>query len=132
MSLQIKNIFNRPLSPHLTIYSSELTSIYSIWHRITGLILILILITNFSILKFSTFFVLGGLYEFFFVTFLWIKNSFFINFIIFFCYHMLNGIRHIIWDLGFILPINKVLISAKFINLCLFFYSIYYFFQILN
>ena len=45
-------ILNKPLAPHLTIYSSQFTSIYSIWHRITGVTLILILVLYLTFLKF--------------------------------------------------------------------------------
>lgn len=119
MCIKLKTVLNRPLTPHLTIYSSQLTSIYSIWHRITGIILILTLISYISFLKFNSFFIYSIISESYLNINLWIQNTLFLNLVIFFLYHMLNGIRHISWDLGFILPIKTVLNSAKFLVLIL-------------
>lgn len=101
-NLNTKKIHDkRPLSPHLTIYKPQLSSITSILHRITGVWLFIGLIgfiwwvvcsiyTSFdnAIAKpeiFET--VIGRL-----VLLSWTISLF---------YHFLNGIRHLIWDAGY-------------------------------
>lgn len=123
-----KKILNRPLTPHLTIYSSQLTSVYSIWHRITGLVTIFSLLTYLIFLKVSSCFINSPILK----ISLWAQNVFFLVLIIFFYYHMLNGIRHINWDLGFILPIKKVSSSAIFISLTLLFYFVFLILKIVS
>lgn len=123
-----KKIQNRPLTPHLTIYSSQVTSVYSIWHRITGLSLIFALALYLSFLKFNSYFIC----ELEIKIDVWVQNSFFLILTIFFYYHVLNGIRHISWDLGFILPINTVLNSARFLSLALFCYFVILVLKIVN
>ncbi len=93
---------NLPLSPHLQIYKPQITSILSISHRITGFALNLCLI----ILVLGLFCVMLG--EKYFNFYLKFFNSTPSRIIIYisllgFFYHMLNGIRHIIWDFGFFL-----------------------------
>jgi succinate dehydrogenase (ubiquinone) cytochrome b560 subunit len=100
---------NRPQSPHLTIYKPQLTSMLSITHRGTGMALtgyaaifagaalvcpdgansIVSLIESMNLgvvglsaLKFSIAFP--------------------------FAYHTVNGVRHLIWDLGKFLSIKEV------------------------
>ena len=91
-----------PLSPHLQIYKPQITSLLSLSHRISGVALNFVLII----------FVLGllciTLGESYFELLISLINSFPIKIIIFlailgFSYHFLNGIRHIIWDFGFLL-----------------------------
>lgn len=121
-------ILNRPLTPHLTIYSSQLTSIYSIWHRLTGLVLIFSLILYLSFLKFTSCFIYRLTLDFY----LWIQNAFFLVLVIIFFYHGLNGLRHISWDLGFILPIKNVLSSAIIISFILFCYFVFLLLKIIH
>ncbi len=90
----------RPLSPHLQIYRPQLTSIMSIFHRASGLYLSLglpVLVWGlWSMAKgeaaFDSFrsLMMGILGQLFCV--LWIAA---------FCYHLLNGLRHLGWDAGF-------------------------------
>lgn len=42
---------NRPISPHLTIYKPQLSSLLSIWHRISGVCLVVCFITLILISK---------------------------------------------------------------------------------
>lgn len=111
----MKKVFNRPLTPHLTVYSAQYTSIYSIWHRITAITLIFLIIFYLFSLKLSSYGIINLLYKYFYLN-LWINNAIYLNIIIFFSYHTFNGLRHIIWDLGFILPISKVINSSQVIN----------------
>jgi succinate dehydrogenase / fumarate reductase, cytochrome b subunit len=91
---------NRPLSPHLSIYRFAYTMALSILHRATGLLLAagLILLVAF----FAS--VAGG--EDSFSVFRSFASSIvgrllIAAFLIGFCYHLANGIRHLVWDLGF-------------------------------
>jgi len=91
---------NNPLSPHLEIYKWQISSLLSIAHRIVGVINILA-ITLICIWILSL--LLGeNSYE---ITELFLK-SFFGKFIIVslcwtFSFHILNEIRHLIWDMGY-------------------------------
>ena len=91
---------NNPLSPHLQIYKWQISSLLSITHRIVGVINI-IAITFICIWTLSL--LLGeNSYE---ITEIFLK-SFFGKFLIVslcwtFSFHILNEIRHLIWDMGY-------------------------------
>jgi succinate dehydrogenase / fumarate reductase cytochrome b subunit len=96
----------RPLSPHLTIYRPQLTSMTSIFTRLTGNALIvgsLMIVWWFSALAsgpeaydrangFMTSW-FGDLIMFGSVASLW--------------YHTLAGVRHLVWDSGYMLDIES-------------------------
>ena len=94
----------RPISPHLSIYRPQLTSVMSIFHRFTGIFLYLgIIFTSWLIFalvyypdclqniasKISDYRILINLMKL--ALFGW-SFSFF--------YHLLNGVRHLFWDAG--------------------------------
>ena len=112
---------NLPLSPHLQIYKPQITSLLSISHRITGLAL------NFSLII-SVFGLLSlSLGEQYYNLFIYLINSYPFKILIFltilgFSYHLLNGIRHIIWDLGFFLE-NKSSAIFGYLIICFAFIS---------
>ena len=91
---------NRPLSPHLSIYKPQMSSVLSILHRITGVGLFigaLILV----------WWIIAGVYSSFNPNvLLWSFWNSLIGKILLFCwsaalfYHLLNGIRHLFWDVG--------------------------------
>ena len=89
-----------PLSPHLQIYRWHISSLISITHRISGIINLLALILIFFWLLFLSF---GeNNYELFLLSI----NSFFGKFILIgftwsMCFHILSGIRHFAWDMGY-------------------------------
>ncbi len=100
-----------PLSPHLQIYRWHISSLLSITHRISGIINLLALILIFFwLLTFS----LGeNNYE----LFLSIINSFFGKFILIgftwsMSFHLLSGVRHLFWDLGYGFEIKTANISG--------------------
>lgn len=133
MNSKTINALNRPLTPHLTIYTSQLTSIYSIWHRISGIALILSLVIFLSFLKSNLYFIYGlACTKYFLLDVLWVNNSLFLNLMIFLSYHMLNGVRHIVWDLGFILPVKIVLNSAKILGFIICCYIVFLTLKIVN
>lgn len=122
-------IVNRPLSPHLTIYIPQLSSIFSIWHRITGLLLISILSFVIIIVKFIlwVFLDFSIIHVIFYVknNILWFWNIAFLNISILIFYHLLNGIRHIIWDLGFYLKIEYINVTALYLIFVIAIFFIY-------
>ena len=100
-----------PLSPHLQIYKWQISSLLSITHRISGIINLLALILIFFwliVLSFGE-----SNYE----LFLLIINSFFGKFILIgftwsMIFHLLSGIRHLAWDLGYGFEIKTANISG--------------------
>nr|QFK69617.1 succinate dehydrogenase subunit 3 [Pogonatum inflexum] len=113
---------NRPLSPHLTIYKPQLTSTFSIFHRISGAFLATMVFSSILLLK------IGDLnltsyyfywYAFFFTFYFhWLILSV-VNFtLLALCYHMSNGIRHLLWDLGLFLELSKVYTSGIIMLFC--------------
>nr|YP_009710068.1 succinate:cytochrome c oxidoreductase subunit 3 [Coleochaete scutata]QFU80173.1 succinate:cytochrome c oxidoreductase subunit 3 [Coleochaete scutata]QIQ23025.1 succinate:cytochrome c oxidoreductase subunit 3 [Coleochaete scutata] len=115
--------FNRPLSPHLTIYRPQLTSILSIFHRISGASLAIFLIISILFFKmcefnlcfyyFYLFVFYTATYPFYWILFTWIHLTF-----LSLCYHMSNGIRHLLWDFGFFLDLPKVYVSGIIMLIC--------------
>ncbi|RLK02687.1 succinate dehydrogenase, cytochrome b556 subunit [Ruegeria conchae] len=91
---------NRPLSPHLTIYRPQMTSISSIMVRITGLASFgLALLVVWWLLAAAT---SAGAYDLInglMTSFLGDLVMFGAAWAIF--YHMLGRLRHVIWDLGY-------------------------------
>ncbi len=96
---------NRPLSPHLSIYRPQLTSITSILTRITGNALLI------SALFIVWWFLAAATSEEYFNVANGVITSWFGDLVMFFSvlglwYHTLAGIRHLIWDnaIGLDLP----------------------------
>ena len=105
------NDSNNPLSPHLQIYRWHISSLLSITHRISGLINLLALILIFFWL------IVLSLGESNYELFLFIINSFFGKFILIgfswsMIFHLLSGIRHLAWDLGYGFEIKTANISG--------------------
>ena len=105
------NDFKNPLSPHLQIYRWHISSLLSITHRIAGVInLIALIFVFFWLITFS----FG---ENNYQSFLLIINSFFGKFILIgfswsMSFHLLSGIRHLVWDLGYGFEIKTANISG--------------------
>ena len=96
-----------PLTPHLQIYKWQISSLLSITHRITGVI------NAIAISLICIWFLFTINYEK--ILFENILNSFFGKFISIslcwtFSFHILNEIRHLIWDAGygFDIKISKI------------------------
>ena len=97
----------RPLSPHLQVYRPQLTSVLSILHRGTGLFLVLgTLMVSFWVIALA----LG--HNIFVVYQTWLGSLIgkvllvFWSFSLF--YHWANGIRHLLWDIGWGYDIDRV------------------------
>ena len=105
---------DRPLSPHLQIYKPQLTAVLSIAHRASGIFLVLgtLLLVYWltalaqgpeSYAQAQAFFssVLGRL-----ILLPWVFALF---------YHLCNGIRHLMWDMGAGFEITTVYLSGKIV-----------------
>ncbi|KAL7025080.1 hypothetical protein ACKWTF_013327 [Chironomus riparius] len=105
--------FNRPQSPHLTIYAPQLTAMLSITHRGTG----------FALAGYVAMLGLAGLgcpeganavvaglesLQLGAVTLAGFKFCFAFPF----AYHMMNGVRHLFWDTGKFLSIKEVYMTG--------------------
>ena len=105
------NDSKNPLSPHLQIYRWHISSLLSITHRISGIINLLALILIFFWLLFLS--TGESNYE----LFLKLINSFFGKFILIgftwsMSFHLLSGIRHLFWDMGYGFEIKTANISG--------------------
>ena len=90
----------RPLSPHLQIYKPLITTVRSIAHRITGVVLsggavalvfwLLALASGPEAFEVAQ--IVAGSWFGYLCLFVW-------SFCLF--YHLANGIRHLAWDLGY-------------------------------
>jgi succinate dehydrogenase / fumarate reductase cytochrome b subunit len=89
----------RPLSPHLSIYRPQITSVLSITHRITGAGLAFgalfatwwLLSVASGIDTYTTFYGFAKS---------WLGRLMLFGFLWSVTYHMLNGVRHLVWDTG--------------------------------
>jgi succinate dehydrogenase / fumarate reductase, cytochrome b subunit len=90
----------RPLSPHLTVFRPILTMMMSIVHRITGAAL------YFGTLLLAWWLIAAASGPNPFATVQWVMGSIIGRLVLFgytwaLIHHMLGGIRHIIWDIGY-------------------------------
>lgn len=102
----------RPTSPHLTVYTIQFGSFFSIFSRVTGLILTLVL----AIVIFLAYFTKYGNthYIIYSVSFILVRStylSFFTSFFILlvlisFYYHLFSSTRYISWFFG--VPVLKM------------------------
>ncbi|WP_047466091.1 succinate dehydrogenase, cytochrome b556 subunit [Rhizobium rhizogenes] len=91
---------NRPLSPHLQIYKPIPTMIMSIVHRITGCAL------YFGTLLVAWWLIAAATGQGSFELVNWIMGTIIGRFVLFgytwaLLHHMLGGLRHFMWDLGY-------------------------------
>ena len=96
----------RPTSPHLQIYSWQWTMVFSITHRLTGLFISVgMVFLSFKLLLLA----FGGAESFAYIG-IFSRQPFFFALKIFFTwsllFHMLNGVRHLIWDGGAMLSLG--------------------------
>nr|YP_009317518.1 succinate:cytochrome c oxidoreductase subunit 3 [Gelidium isabelae]AOX48970.1 succinate:cytochrome c oxidoreductase subunit 3 [Gelidium isabelae] len=116
--LQYVLFLNRPLSPHLTIYTPQLSSLSSIWHRLSGVFILTFLILEFSFI--NSIFSCGIQNPILSFNIAYdIKRVLLILSLSVFIYHSLSGIRYLIWDLGFLLHQNYLSNFMLFVSLIL-------------
>jgi succinate dehydrogenase / fumarate reductase cytochrome b subunit len=116
----------RPLSPHLQIYKLQLTSLLSITHRFTGIILtagvffiivwLLLIGLGQSYYSYLHSFLQGFIGKI--LVFVWVYSFF---------YHLFNGIRHLFWDAGLGFDLKTVYRSGWAVVIAsVFFTAIFY------
>lgn len=97
----------RPLSPHLQVYRPQITSMMSILHRVTGVLLALaaFVLTAWLVVSAGDTAAFDG-FQF------WAGSMFgkiaLVSFTAALVYHFLNGIRHLLWDVGWGFELPKV------------------------
>jgi succinate dehydrogenase / fumarate reductase cytochrome b subunit len=105
------NDSKNPLSPHLQIYRWQISSLVSIFHRITGIINVMgltIICLWIGLLFFGE--SRYGLINIFFQSYF--GKVFIMGFVWSYSFHLLSGIRHLILDLGYGYEIKTANISA--------------------
>jgi succinate dehydrogenase / fumarate reductase cytochrome b subunit len=98
---------SRPLSPHMTIYRPQITSMLSIAHRLTGIGLALgaVMVVWWLLAAAADpgyFAVIDDLWT------SWIGHLVWLGITWALAYHFLNGIRHLVWDTGHGLDLPSV------------------------
>lgn len=96
----------RPLSPHLQVYSPQLTSVMSILHRITGAA------NTIGLLLFSAWLIAMAINEKTYMCFVDFMATPFgqvllIGWSFSVYYHLCNGIRHLFWDAGYLFKLKN-------------------------
>jgi len=102
---------SRPLSPHLQVYRPQITSVLSIGHRFTGLVLsvgTLLLVWWLVALArgpeaFASAQALVGS---------WFGRLLLLGWTFSLFYHLANGIRHLFWDAGYGFEIKTTTVSG--------------------
>ena len=103
---------SHPTSPHLQIYRLPLTALLSITHRITGVILAIgcaVLICVLAAAAES-----AAAYEMIAAHFAtWYGQIFLLGLVFSLYLHFCNGVRHLIWDVGYGFELDTVDLTAK-------------------
>ncbi|PIE00712.1 MAG: succinate dehydrogenase, cytochrome b556 subunit [Thiothrix nivea] len=110
----MKTSSNRPLSPHLQVYKPQLTSVLSIFHRGTGVVIaigsILVAYWLSSVASgpdaYATASAILGSFLGKLILFGWTWALF---------YHLCNGIRHLLWDFGFGFELPTTYLTGKIV-----------------
>lgn len=102
---------DRPLSPHLQVYRPQITSVLSILHRMTGVALTLgLILLVWWFIAAATgpeyFIFVDGLLRSPLGALVMLGSAFAL------AYHTLNGIRHLIWDMGYGFDLDSVSTSG--------------------
>ena len=101
----------RPLSPHLSIYKPQLTSVLSISHRLTGVVLSVgtVLLVWWLVAAASgerAFAAAQGFWG------SWIGLLLLFGWTFSLFFHLCNGIRHLLWDAGWGFDLRQTYISG--------------------
>lgn len=102
---------SRPLSPHIQVYRPQWTSVLSILHRISGLLLSagMLLVTAWLVALAGGPESFSGLQS---VLSHPLMIVLLVGWTLALFYHLLNGIRHLIWDAGMMMDIPSARRSA--------------------
>jgi len=101
----------RPLSPHLQIYRPQWTSVLSISHRLTGILLSVGLVGVVVWLVAlasgpNAYETVQAIYSHPVPTIAWVAWTFALF------YHLCNGVRHLFWDAGYLLDLKGAFASG--------------------
>jgi succinate dehydrogenase / fumarate reductase cytochrome b subunit len=101
-----------PTSPHLQIYRLPLTALLSITHRMTGVLLafgcvILVVILAAAADSAPTYEAIVSHLE------SWYGQLFLLGLVFSLYLHFCNGVRHLIWDVGYGFELDTVDLTAK-------------------
>lgn len=101
----------RPLSPHLQIYRPQWTSVLSISHRLTGILLSagLVGVVVWLVALASgpnAYGAVQATYSHPLMTIAWVAWTFALF------YHLCNGVRHLFWDAGYLLDLKGAFASG--------------------
>ena len=102
---------NRPLSPHLQVYRPQLTSVLSITHRATGVVLAV----GSIVLVYWLLALAAGPDAYADAQSLlgsWLGKLVLFGFSFALFYHLCNGIRHLFWDIGAGFELESVYLSG--------------------
>ncbi len=101
----------RPLSPHLQVYRPQITSVLSILHRLTGLALS----AGVLVLAYWLVALAGGPVAYdqaaAILNVVWLKVCY-SGWAFCFFYHLANGVRHLVWDLGLGFELKQIRASG--------------------
>nr|YP_010199845.1 succinate dehydrogenase subunit 3 [Hydropuntia urvillei]UAD89853.1 succinate dehydrogenase subunit 3 [Hydropuntia urvillei] len=98
-------MYNRPLSPHITIYTAQSSSLASIWHRISGIFMTFLVVFSLIFLQIIVYINCPKFLLNFFIFNKYIIYSYiglFLMLLLGFFYHAFNGLKQILWDVGFL------------------------------
>ncbi|HFD33304.1 MAG TPA: succinate dehydrogenase, cytochrome b556 subunit [Gammaproteobacteria bacterium] len=101
----------RPMSPHLQIYRMPITAVLSVLHRATGAVLFLGLLLMIAVLASiasgeDNWLIMRGFLS------SWLGYLILFGFTFSLYYHLCNGIRHLLWDIGKGLSVSSLHKSA--------------------
>jgi succinate dehydrogenase / fumarate reductase cytochrome b subunit len=101
----------RPLSPHLQVYRLQMTSALSFLHRATGLFLVFgTLMVSFWVIALALGYSVFVSYQTWLGSLIGKVLLVFWSFSLF--YHWANGIRHLLWDVGWGYDIGRVYMTG--------------------
>lgn len=128
--------FEKPLSPHITIYNGQLTSVLSIIHRVVGIIIFSSVVALFFVTK-VTMLNIDNYYLYYIVQFFNnLNNPITLSFLFFLLfsviYYGLNGVRHLMWDTANGFTIEEIYSSGKIVLAASIILSILIWFIVIN
>ena len=101
----------RPLSPHLQVYKPQLTSMLSILHRLTGVALAAgtLLLVWWLVAAAAGPEAFGTVQAF---VGSWLGRLLLLGWTFALLYHLCNGVRHLVWDVGWGFELTQVYASG--------------------
>lgn len=98
---------SRPTSPHLTVYRWLITNTLSIFHRLTGIWLVVGTLLIVAWLVTAAYYP-KQYYDLQAVMSSLVGRAMMLGWTLAFFYHFANGIRHLMWDIGYGFELDQV------------------------